>query len=134
MKTILFPRVFQAVGWIFFIPSLIAGILVLTGAFSLSGSTEIIVNDAIIIGSAFGALCLTCSKEREEDEMTSAIRLHSLLTALYVYAGLLVISTILVNGIAYIYFMMVNLVLYPLIFLTVFKYKLWKFQADEDEK
>lgn len=50
MKNILFPYYCQFIGWILFIPSLIAGALIFCDALSLSGTTGTVVNDIVIIG------------------------------------------------------------------------------------
>lgn len=137
MKNFLFPHSFRPIGWILFVPTLILGILTLADVISVGGKiTEIVFNDATIIGIALGSLFITCSRERIEDEMTGAIRLNALLTALYTYVVFLVILTLAVNGIAYFYVMAASLVMLPLMFVARFKYemrKYYKMQADEEQ-
>lgn len=127
MKNLLFPKTFRVVGWTLFIPAIIIGILTNTNFITPSGIAETIINDAIIIGIAIGAIFIVCSKEASEDEMTRSIRLASLLNALYVYVILLIASTIFINGIAFLHFMMVNLVLFPIVFVIIFSLEMHRY-------
>ena len=72
MKNLLFPHQFQLIGWILFIPALVAGALICFGALPLTGIAESVVNDTVIISIALGALFIVCSKERNEDEIDQA--------------------------------------------------------------
>lgn len=135
MKTILFPHALRPLGWILFIPTLVLGILVLTGIVSFSGEMETICNDAAIIGITIGALLITCSHERIEDEMTRTIRLASLLNSIYIWVILLIASTLLINGIDYLNFMAINLVLLPVIFVILFRLEMNRYlKMSEDEE
>lgn len=127
MKNLLFPKTFRVVGWTLFIPAIIIGILTNTNVITPSGIAETIINDAIIIGIAIGAIFIVCSKEACEDEMMRSIRLASLLNALYVYVILLIASTIFINGIAFLHFMMVNLVLFPIVFVIIFSLEMHRY-------
>lgn len=139
MKIFLFPHSFRPIGWILFVPSLIifalyyisvlcsfSPLVSLFDSISLSGIAETAINDLIIICIALGALFIVCSKERIEDEMTRAIRLSSFLTSIYVYVILLVICTVFINGIDFIMFSVLNLVLFPIIFVCNFRLELHK--------
>ena len=136
MKNLLFPHIFQPIGWIMFVPSLIAGILIyfrmpLFGV----GITETIAIDSVIIGIALGALFIVCSKERIEDEMTKSIRLASLLNSIYAYVILLVTCTILINGADFLMFAVFNLVLFPVIFVCNFRLEMHRYnKMCEDEE
>lgn len=135
MKNLLFPHVFRPIGWIMLIPTLILGILLLCDILSIDGVTETILIDTSIIGIALGSVFVTCSRERIEDEMTIAIRLRALLTSLYVYVAFLIIWTLTVNGLAYLYVMAVSLVMMPIIFVVRFKYEMYKYykiKSDEE--
>lgn len=135
MKLFLFPRVFRIIGWIVFVPSLVLSIpLLMYGTLNLSGLTETIANDTAIIGIALGSLFITCSRERIEDEMTGAIRLRSLLSALYAYVAFLVMETLVVNGMYYFYVMAANLVAFPIIFTLRFRYEMHKYYTVSDEE
>lgn len=121
MKTILLPHSMRVIGWILFIPCLVLGILLLLEVLALDGVAGVVVNDIAIIGIAIGALFVCCSRERQEDEMTQAVRLQALMMSLYIYVGLLIVCTLVFNDLNYLYFMIANLCLFPLVFLLVFK-------------
>lgn len=127
MKNILFPRMFQPIGWIMFIPSLITGVLIYFEVLCLSGLIETIVNDITIIGIAVGALFIVCSKERIEDEMTRSIRLSSLLNSIYIYVTLLVAFTLAINGPGFMMYAVLNLVLLPILFVINFKLEMRRY-------
>lgn len=136
MKNYLFPHIFQPIGWIMFVLSLIAGIVVYFGmpVFG-AGVTETIAIDSAIIGIALGALFIVCSKERVEDEMTKSIRLASLLNSIYAYVILLVCCTILINGAEFLLFAVFNLVLFPIIFVCNFRLEMHRYNnMSEDEE
>ncbi len=127
MKNILFPHAFKAIGWVMFVPSLLAGVLIYFAAFSLSGVIETVVNDMVIIGIVLGALFIVCSKERIEDEMTRSIRLSSLLNSIYVYVLLMITCTLTLNGVDFMQFAILNLVLLPIIFVCNFRLEMHSF-------
>lgn len=136
MKNLLFPRQFQVIGWLLFIPAIILGIYSyfftpLTG----TGVLEIIINDAAIIGTTAGSIFIVCSKEKHEDEMIRSIRLTSLLKALYVYAVILILSVLFINGGDFFVFMIFNLVLLPIIYVAVFRLEIYRYnKMSEDEE
>lgn len=135
MKNLLFPRSFRLVGWILFVPAIIMGILIVSGSCALTGVAETVENDAVIIGIALGAVFIVCSKEAREDEMTRSIRLSALLNALYVYVALLIASTLLINGVEFFWFMVVNLVLLPVIYVVMFRLEMHRYnKMSEDEE
>lgn len=119
-----------------FIPAVTMGmILCVLRLVDMPGTVETIVNDVVIIGIVTGALFIVCSKERQEDEMTASIRLNALLNALYIYAALLIINTVLLNGLLYFQFMIINLVLLPVIYVIVFRIEMHRYsKMGEDEE
>lgn len=135
MKNLLFPTEFQTMGWALLVPAIILGILIYCGAISYAGTIETILNDAVIIGITVGSIFIVCSKEKQEDEMIRSIRLASLLNALYIYAIILIASVLLINGPAFIEFMMVNLVLMPFMYVVVFHLEIHRYnKMSEDEE
>lgn len=127
MKNLLFPPAFHILGWILFIPALIAGLLIYADAIRSAGILETVINDAVIIGIALGSLLIVCSKEKIEDEMTRAIRLSALLNSLYIYILLLILSTIMINGVEFMEFAIVNLVLFPIIYVLIFRLEMHRY-------
>lgn len=136
MKNILFPKGFRTIGWLLFIPATIMGIFIYLSICTLSGIAETVVNDAVIIGIALGAVFIVCSKEVNEDEMTRSIRLAALLNSLYIYVILLITSTLLINGIAFMEFAIINLVLLPMIYVIIFRLEMYRYNkiCDDEEQ
>lgn len=135
MKNILFPSFFRILGWILFIPAIIAGALSFFCILTPTGSLETIINDAILIGIVLGALFIICSKERQEDEMIRAIRLSSILNALYANVIIFIMGTLFTNGNEYIRFLTFNLGLSPLIFVFIYTAEMVRhFKQVEDEE
>lgn len=128
MKNLLFPEKFKIIGWIVFGAAVVVGILVWMQVLQLSGTIETVVNDAVIIGTALGALMIVCSREPHEDEMVRSIRLAALLNSLYVYVLLLIACTLLINGVEYLQFMAANLVLFPIIYVVLFSLEMRRYR------
>lgn len=119
-----------------FVPSLAMGILIYFDVISFTPLPETIVKDSVIIGIALGALFIVCSKEKGEDEMTKSIRLASLLNSIYIYVIMLVGFTILINGVHYLDFAVINLVLLPILFVCIFRMEMYrhnKMSIDEEQ-
>lgn len=120
MKLYLFPHYLRIVGWIMFIVGLGTETLVWCDYLDF-GKIETIANDAIIIGIVVGALFVVCSRERIEDEYTRAVRLTSMLYAIYGYIAVFILCTLMINGIDFLLFALFNLILFPIIFVVVFQ-------------
>ena len=120
MKMYLFPHYLRIVGWIMFIVGLGTETLVWCD-YLVFGKIETIAYDAIIIGLVVGALFVVCSRERIEDEYTRAVRLTSMLYAIYGYIAVFILCTLMINGIDFLLFALFNLILFPIIFVVVFQ-------------
>ena len=126
MKNLLFPKQFQTAGWILFVPAVILGTLIYLGMVSFTGTLETVLNDAAIIGITVGSFFIVCSKEKHEDEM---------INALYVYGIIMIVAVLLINGLAFVGFMIANLVLLPIIYVTVFRLEIHHYnKISEDEE
>ncbi len=139
-KNLLLPYSFKKIGWAILIPALILGILTLVSdldglpdkflkscEFLHSSSANRTVNNIAIIGIILGSVLASCSKEKVEDEMISAVRMNSLLLTLYIDFGLLIISSLFIYDFEYFYVMAVNLCMLPVLFLILWnvnKYKM----------
>jgi hypothetical protein len=139
----LFPHRFKLIGWIIAIPSIILGLFILIddlrfdfltvklpfkyffadeflssddkgNEFSIFNFTDEIAT----IGSILGLLLIAFSKVKYEDEYVSKLRLESLQWAVYVNFFLLIVSTILIHGMAY-YSVIVYNMFTPLIFFII---------------
>lgn len=137
-KTLLLPYSFKKLGWALLIPTSLLGLLMLIGDFNgfpsflLPGDTvsndtlDAVTNNVVLIGMVIGAILVTCSRERVEDELIARIRLNALLTALYVNTVGTVIATLALYGFDYLYVMLVNLVSLPILFLIIERLLLWR--------
>lgn len=145
---LLLPHAFAKIGWCILLPSIAIGAAILLSSITASdyarilglnsanagAIAETIINDAAIIGIILGAIFVTCAKEPVEDEMISSVRRDSLLVAFYISCALLIASTILVNGLYYINVMMYNMFAIPLVFLAVFRIKIWRLKKSNTDE
>ncbi len=137
-KILLLPYSFKRIGWVLFIPTALLGLLMAIDGFngfpsfllpdSAVGSETLsrISNNIVLIGLLLGALLITCSRERIEDELIARIRLNALLTALYINILATVIATLALYGFDYLNVMVVNLVSLPVLFLVIERVMLWR--------
>ena len=94
-----------------------------------------VINNIAIISTIVGALLVTCSREKVEDEMIGRIRLNALLTAFYIQAAFIIVATFVFNSLDYLNIMVYNLVTYPLIFIGTYEVMLWRARKEgEDEE
>ncbi len=94
-----------------------------------------ILNNAALIGSLAGAVLVGCSKEKFEDEMICVIRLNSLLQAFYLYIVAMCVAALFIYDFAFFYVMMVGLVAMPLLFVIIYRVRLYRLKKSlEDEK
>lgn len=130
MKTLLFPHSFQRIGWVVFAISAAIGAYIL-----LTDNTDsYLLNNIAIIGTCIGAILATCSREEVEDEMTGQIRLNSLLTALYINYAILIVCSLLIYDLDFLSVMLYNMFTILLIFMVVFRWKIWQVKkATENE-
>ena len=122
MKTPLFPHRFQRVGWFIF------AVGVALGAYSVikGFNGSYLLNNITIISIIVGGLLATCSREKIEDEMTQQLRLNSLLTALYINYAALVVCALLLYDMDFLSVMIYNMFTPLLIFMVVFRWKIWR--------
>ena len=120
MKNLLFPHRFQKIGW-----ALFAICLAIGGYILISDSYSYTLNNIAIIGIIVGAVLVTCSREKVEDEMTQHLRLNSLLVALYINYAVLILCSLLVYDLSFVTVMMYNMFTVLLIFMAVFRYNIY---------
>lgn len=126
MKSLLFPHRFQKMGWAVFVLSALLGIYILAVDFESSH----LLNNIAIIGIVTGAILATCSCEKVEDEMVRQIRLNSLLVALYINYTVLLICSLFIYDLDFLYVMMYNMFTILLIFMVVFRYRMWRMNKE----
>ena len=68
----------------------------------------------------------TFSKEKIEDELVSKFRMESLTLSLFINYGIVIISTLFVYNMTYMYVLIFNLFSIIFLFNVIFKYRLYK--------
>lgn len=154
---LLLPNRFKMIGWCILIPATLAGIiLTFTGyeADWLSSRVFALFSDEAfgdsqfftmvnvnitntIVGSIFivGAIMVSFSKEKKEDEFISNLRLTSLLWSVWVNYALLLVAFLFVYGLAFFNVMVYNMFTILIIFIIRFNYIIYKSSKSmSDEK
>ena len=142
---ILLPHPFRRIGAAVFAIAAVVGILMtldgyngwpssllpadtesqLFAALASEGMTHLL-NNIAIIGLCVGSIFIACSRERIEDEMTGAVRLNALLTALYINTAITVAAALVLYDFTFIYFMIWNMITTPLLFMLIFRWRMWR--------
>lgn len=147
-QQLLLPSKYKTIGWLILIPATIAGIILIINGFVvdwISTNVFAIFNDKVfgekqfftiihtditntLAGILFilGALLVSFSKEKNEDEFISRLRLSSLLWAVLVSHILLLLAFAFVYGSAFLNVMIYNMFTVLIIFITRFNYILYK--------
>jgi len=154
-QTLLLPNRFKTIGWCILIPATIAGIILTTTGYeadwldarvlTLFYDEVGILSDVLIkkfgpfgmieanisntvVGVMFliGALMVAFSKEKNEDEFISNLRLSSLLWSVWVNYILLLVAFLLVYGMAFLHIMIYNMFTILIIFIIRFNYLLYR--------
>lgn len=141
---LLLPNRFKKIGWFILVPATILGLVLAYhefGAAWLWANVFSIVNDHdkyfgfdytnitnTVIGSLFiiGAMLVSFSKEKNEDEFIAELRLSSLLWAVCVSYLLLLIAFVLVYGTPFLDVMVYNMFTVLIIFIIRFNYLMYK--------
>jgi phosphatidylglycerophosphate synthase len=158
MKThFLFPNKFKKLGWILFIPSLLLGsILFISGidfgnyfkmnVFAiysdqfLSGTNFFtliengVLDEIIIVLIIVGAVLISFSKTKNEDEFISKIRYESLVWATYLNFILMIIATLVIYGFAYFNVLLANVFAMLLFFIIRFHFMIYKLNKSSNDE
>lgn len=151
----LFPAVMKKVGYVMFIIFMVPSIFYLSGHFptdflnaktfaiiggGIFGKTtyfSIVANDLsdelIFIGLSLSLLFISFSREKDEDECISKIRMQSLVWALKVNTLLIILATLFVYGEAYLSFMISFIFTVYVLFIIKFNIALHKFRANDEK-
>ena len=141
-KTLLLPYSFKKIGWVLFIPTALLGLLMaidgfngfpsflLPVSFARGALLAHLCNNTVLFGLLLGVLFIPCSRERLEDEYIGRIRLNALLAALYATFGLTLITALVLYDFEFLYFMIFNLCLLPVLFLIIEQLLLWRFRQE----
>jgi hypothetical protein len=147
----LLPNKFKLIGWILLVPSTILGFFLLghltgNGLKFLDVKMFIIYSDnfigrsntvfgfdkvnltGTIIGILFilGAVMVAFSKEKNEDEFISKIRLESFLWATYINYAILIFCFLFFYGLGFMYVMIFNMFTVIILFIVRFNYILYR--------
>lgn len=159
MKThFLFPNKFKKLGWILFVPSFIASLIISianlnidnywvvkvfalteTGIMSSNNYFSVIknsiVDEVLLYSLIIGGILVGFSKLKIEDEFTSKIRYESLVWATYLNYGLILFFTIFIYGLSYLNVLFFNTFTLLLFFIIRFHYLIYKLNktSNDDE-
>ncbi len=159
MKThFLFPNKFKKIGWLLFVPSFIASLIIsiadltidnywIVNVFSFTDGDILgenncfsviknsIVDEVLLFSLIIGGLLIGFSKLKIEDEFTSKIRYESLVWATYLNYGLILFFTIFVYGLSYLNVLFFNTFTLLLFFIIRFHYLIYKLNktSSDDE-
>jgi hypothetical protein len=142
----LFPYKYKKIAWVLLVLSIIGALSITIGTeepefldvktgthinvFGIEKPTyENIANEIVGVLLIISLILVAFTKEKEEDEYISKIRLESLVWATYVNFGLLVLAFIFIYGFAFFDVMLFNmftLLIFFVIRFNIFKYKLKK--------
>lgn len=152
----LFPNRFKKVGWFLFVPSIILGILLITGleinffnvrVFAIAADPKLlttkfftitennILDEIIGIFLIIGALFIAFSKEKSEDEFIAKIRLESLVWATYVNYAILILTIVFIYDLSFFFVLVLNMFTMLIFFVIRFNWALYKSKNQvEDEE
>ncbi|MCU7618736.1 hypothetical protein NZ698_16185 [Chryseobacterium sp. PBS4-4] len=143
----LFPNRFKKIGWIIFIPSLILGLISLSGVMNFEISLPVIYNSGFfsdenqgffktaeidLFPNLFGLLIIVggilvgFSKEKIEDEYISSLRLKSVFWSLIVSYSIVFILFVTVFGSVFLTVMILIMFLPLVLYIFRFNYLLFK--------
>jgi hypothetical protein len=140
MSKLLLPHRYKLIGLLIFIPFLILGIAVYFYDFGFGflqfqvhirngifdNNRQDLTDELALTGLIAGLLFIAFSREKQEDEFISRVRLESLQWAVLINYILLLIATWVVYNISYIDVMMYNMLTVLLIFIIRFHILLWR--------
>lgn len=150
MKThFLFPNQFKTLGWILFVPSFVAALVISFLNINTDNYLKIkvfamftdelfsknkfftiiensVVDELLLFGLIVGGILIGFSKLKIEDEFTSKIRYESLVWATYLNYGLILFFTAFVFGMSYLNVLFYNTFTLLLFFIIRFHYQIYK--------
>lgn len=155
--TLLLPNRYKAIGWYLLIPATILGIALIISNFEFfeieatvfallhdeslgkSGSVGFVRSNIVptAVGVLFiiGALLVSFSREKKEDEFIARIRQTSLLWAVLVNYILLLLSFLFIYGVAFLDVMLYHMFTILIIFIVRFNFILYRNSKEmPDEK
>lgn len=147
-KTVLLPNHYKKLGWILLIPSTVLGIISIITGFewpNLEVRVPALINSDLLVPSCIGciiktnivntllgflfivgALFVSFSKEKNEDEFIASLRQSSLLWAVLLNYILLALAFLFIYGVAFLQVMLYNMFTVLIIYIVRFNYVLFR--------
>ncbi|CAM4389920.1 hypothetical protein [Flavobacterium terrigena] len=153
----LFPNQLKKIGWLLFVPSVLATLIISVMNISTDDYLNItvfsiyngsigeasgffkfiknsILDEILTIGIIVGGILVGFSKLKEEDEMISKIRYESLVWATYLNYGIILFFTLFLFGLPYLNVLFYNIFTLLLFFIIRFHYMIYKLNnSNHDE-
>lgn len=152
----LLPHKLKKMGWFILIPATIFGFLTLIFEYepvfldcnmpsivieNVVGKTRYfkiennnLLNEIFAVLIIIGGIMVAFSKEKIEDEYIAKIRLNSLVWAVYINYGILLLAILLVYDISFLWVMIFNMFTILWVFIIRFNYKVYKLKLATNEE
>ncbi len=152
-RNYLFPARFQKFGWFLLVPFGLMFLLFAFGPDSIkerwhmpifalvdevlfqktswfSFTSNCVFDEVTLIGLIVSLLLIAFSKEKDEDEFISQIRLNSLVWALLINYGILILAELFVYGFPFLNVLYFNLIMILVLFVIKFRIELYKLKTN----
>ena len=152
-RNYLFPARFQKFGWFLLVPFGLMFLLFAFGPDSIkeqwrmpvfaiadeelfqktiwfSFTSNAVFDEVTLIGLIVSLLLIAFSKEKEEDEFISQIRLNSLVWALLINYGILILAELFVYAFSFLNILYFNLIMILVLFVIKFRIELHKLKTN----
>jgi len=153
----LFPNRFKLLGWILFIPALTVAVYLMMSGQSLDemfktkvfaiatdeflGKRQFmtiiensISDEILLLCLVVGGLLVGFSRLKEEDELIAKIRYESLVWAVYVNFGIMILATIFIYGMYFYNVMLANMFTVLLFFIVRFHIMIYRLNHASNEE
>ena len=158
MKThFLFPNKYKKFGWILFVPSLFAGLILFISGIDFGNYFKMnvfafysdqflsekkfftiiengVLDEILIVLIIVGAILISFSKTKNEDEFISKIRYESLVWATYLNFILMIIATLVIYGFEYFNVLLANVFAMLLFFIIRFHFMIYKLNKSSNDE
>lgn len=155
--TFLFPSQYKILGWILFIPSIIALLVIVIAGYNLDSALQTsvfafvetpllsnptyfaiiqnsILDEILLVTTIIGGILVGFSRTEYEDEYISKIRFESLIWAMYFNFALMILATIFFYGFIYFYILSANVFSMLLFFIIRFHSKLYQLKTSDNDE
>ena len=129
-KVFLLPNIFKKIGWVVFIPSSLIGLVLCYFDYEPSRISPLLekieFNTIIIAFILISGMFVGFSKEKEEDEYITSLRLNSLIWAVVINYTILLFSNLFIYGIPFVNVMIYNMFTVLFIYIILFNSLLFR--------